>query len=69
MPLATHGSLSDSFFESELPVRVYGCRLEPKFIEYCGYHEIQWTNVRRWGIQVLGPDVNESILKFSVDKE
>ena len=34
------GSLSDSFFESELPVRVYGCRLEPKFIEYCGYHEI-----------------------------
>jgi len=33
-------ALSDSFSESELPVRVYGCRLEPKFIEYCGYHEI-----------------------------
>lgn len=61
------GGLSDRLLESELPVRVYGRRLEPKLIQYHGYHEFM-DECKAMGIQVLGPDVNESILKFSVDK-
>ena len=56
-----------AYLKAGLPVDIWPHNLEPdlsnitditKFMDEC----------KAMGIQVLGPDVNESILKFSVDK-
>src|SRR5690554_6426419 len=60
--------LPNRLFKSQLPSRIYGFRVEYNmndikqvtfFMEEC----------KRIGLEVLGPDVNESNFKFTVNKK
>ncbi|MCS3085273.1 hypothetical protein NXW09_28505 [Bacteroides ovatus] len=66
----THGSLTRQHLKANYPSEYMAAVSEPKPLSnITDITKLMWTNVRAMGIQTLGPDVNESNLKFTVNHD